>query len=304
MSRVEVVIPCYNYGRFLQKAATSVLQQSGVDVRIVIVDDASSDDTPAVCAALAADNRVSILRHDENRGHIVTYNEGIDRATSDYLLILSADDYLAKGALARAVRIFNADEKIGLVYGSFARFNPADKYPFRMTSPWGDSPPQQSFALEALEHGSESASVLDPAQLICALAEANHISTATAVVRTSVQKQIGHYRVDLPHSADLEMWLRFALESRVAYVDHLQAIFRYHGANMQLGYHGTPDIVQCIAAFEPHLGEIALRLEDGHSLAAHIRRTLKARAFKIALKELKHFRIAAGLRALVLAAGQ
>jgi len=49
MSSVSVVIPCYNYGHFLEEAVTSVLDdQEGVDVRVLIIDDASSDDSADV----------------------------------------------------------------------------------------------------------------------------------------------------------------------------------------------------------------------------------------------------------------
>jgi len=48
VSSVDVVIPCYNYARFLSRCVDSVLQQQGVDVRVLIIDDASSDDTPGL----------------------------------------------------------------------------------------------------------------------------------------------------------------------------------------------------------------------------------------------------------------
>ena len=77
MSRVDVIVPCYNYGRFLRECVESVLGQP-VDVRVLIIDDASTDDTPEVAAALAAeDARVEFRRHAVNRGHIATYNEGL-----------------------------------------------------------------------------------------------------------------------------------------------------------------------------------------------------------------------------------
>ena len=55
MSRVDVIVPCYNYGRFLRECVESVLSQP-VEVRVLIIDDASTDDTPEVAAALAAED--------------------------------------------------------------------------------------------------------------------------------------------------------------------------------------------------------------------------------------------------------
>ena len=76
MSRVDVIVPCYNYGRFLRECVESVLTQP-VDVRVLIIDDASTDDTPEVAAALAAeDGRVEFRRHAVNRGHIAYLQRG------------------------------------------------------------------------------------------------------------------------------------------------------------------------------------------------------------------------------------
>src|SRR5262249_2335677 len=76
MASVDVIVPCYNYGRFLEECVRSVLNQDGVDVKVLIIDDASSDNTPEVGRALAAaDPRVEYRRHAANQGHIATYNE-------------------------------------------------------------------------------------------------------------------------------------------------------------------------------------------------------------------------------------
>src|SRR5262245_4914881 len=107
MSSVDVIIPCYNYARYVGDCARSVLDQPGVDVRVLIIDDASSDDTPTVGRELAADPRIEFRRHKQNIGHIATYNEGIEWTSGDYLLLISADDMLAPGAVARAAAVMD-----------------------------------------------------------------------------------------------------------------------------------------------------------------------------------------------------
>ena len=75
---VSVVVPCYRYGRYLEQCVGSVLTQEGVEVRVLIIDDSSPDDSYAVAQHLAAkDSRVTARRHETNRGHIATYNEGL-----------------------------------------------------------------------------------------------------------------------------------------------------------------------------------------------------------------------------------
>ena len=90
MSRVDVVIPCYNYARFVRQAVESVLSQEGVDVRVLIVDDASTDNSEEVGRQLAAgDRRVEYRRHPTNTGHLRVHNEGIEWAAGDYFMLVT-----------------------------------------------------------------------------------------------------------------------------------------------------------------------------------------------------------------------
>jgi cellulose synthase/poly-beta-1,6-N-acetylglucosamine synthase-like glycosyltransferase len=119
VSSVDVFVPCYRYGHFLRQCVESVLSQSGVSVRVLIIDEASPDNTAEVAAALASeDPLVSFIRHIENKGHIATYNEGIEWASADYMLLLSADDYLLPGALSRAAELMDAHPEVGFTFGN------------------------------------------------------------------------------------------------------------------------------------------------------------------------------------------
>src|ERR1700722_3515157 len=115
MPSVSVVIPCYKYGHFLEECTQSVLEnQPGVDVRVLIIDDASPDDSADVARAIAArDPRVEVAVHAGNKGHIATYNEGLlDWADGDYSVLLSADDRLTPGALTRATALLDANPDV------------------------------------------------------------------------------------------------------------------------------------------------------------------------------------------------
>ncbi len=116
MSSVSVVIPCYMYGHFLEECAASVLDdQEGVDVRVLIIDDASPDDSAEVAHKIAArDPRVEVIVHEANQGNIATINEGLlDWADGDYWTVLSADDRLTPGALRRARDLLDAHPDAG-----------------------------------------------------------------------------------------------------------------------------------------------------------------------------------------------
>ncbi len=98
--RVTFIIPCFNHGRFIGAAVESCLRQRNADVRIVIVDDGSTDgSTPDACDAHASD-RVHVV-HQVNRGLPMARNAGIARARelgadwhAEYLAFLDADDFI------------------------------------------------------------------------------------------------------------------------------------------------------------------------------------------------------------------
>jgi len=255
MSRIDIVVPCYNYGRFLRRCVESVAEQAHREWRVLIIDDASTDDTSAVAAELAGrDQRVSFRRHAANHGHISTYNEGIDWAQGEYMLLLDADDFLLPGALDRAIAVLDFDSAIGLAWG------PAIDY--RAGDPLPDA---------AARAGKIAAEVLDATAFICTLAASNCVPQSAAVVRTSVQKRLGGYLRELPHTGDLEMWVRFALHSKVAQIKATQSAYRKHDSNMHLAYREPANYEQFRKALGLHYPEIRERLPNGAEVEGWIR---------------------------------
>jgi glycosyltransferase involved in cell wall biosynthesis len=98
MPSVDIVIPCYNHGSFLPDSVASVLSQKIDDLRILIVDNASTDGSADVAQQLASgDARIELLSRNTNQGPHASFNAGIDWARGDYFLILCADDLLSPG---------------------------------------------------------------------------------------------------------------------------------------------------------------------------------------------------------------
>ncbi|BCR05194.1 hypothetical protein DESUT3_22630 [Desulfuromonas versatilis] len=98
----SIVIPAYNYGHLLPRAVESVLAQGGEDYQVVIIDDGSQDETPAVGRGLAEahPHRVRYVRQ-QNQGPAAARNRGIDETAGQYLIFLDADDRLLDGALEK-----------------------------------------------------------------------------------------------------------------------------------------------------------------------------------------------------------
>src|SRR4051794_2724827 len=261
---VSVVIPCYKYGRFLPACVRSILDQEGVDVRVLIIDDASPDDSAQMALALAAaDERVEVRVHEVNKGHIATYNEGLlEWADGDYSVLISADDLLTPGALARATAVMEADPNVGFVYGHAAW--------------WEDDQPLPEARVDG--KGVTVWRGLEWLGVMCKLGH-NVISSPEVVVRTSVQQKIGGYKPELPHTGDAEMWMRFALHADVAYVKGVdQAYYRIHAGQMTNDRVAYLDLVQRKAAYDMLFDEYGDRIPNGSRLRRRASRKMAKEA--------------------------
>ena len=103
--RVDVVIPTRNRWPLLRAAIASVRGQTDVDARVIVVDDASTDETPKRVAE--AGDAVTLIRLEEHSERAEARNTGLAAADADYVLFLDDDDLLRPGALARLARALN-----------------------------------------------------------------------------------------------------------------------------------------------------------------------------------------------------
>lgn len=237
VSSISVIVPCYNYAHFLRGCVESILSQPGVQISVLVIDDASTDNTQEIGVSLAAeDARVQFRRHLVNRGHIATYNEGLEWADGDYTVLLSADDLLAPGALERAARLMDDHPSVGMVYGGFLPFRTDRPLPAARTGAYGWTIwPGQDWLAIRCERGY------------------NSISSPEVTVRTALVRKLGGYREELPHSGDLEMWMRFAAYADVGYLRRVdQAYYRIHPESMlrQRYYQALVDLRERRAAFD------------------------------------------------------
>jgi glycosyltransferase involved in cell wall biosynthesis len=103
---ISVVIPAYNSGACIRDAIESSLSQKVNDsLEIVIVDDASSDDTPRILAEFSGDDRVKVLVQETNQGPAASRNLAIASARGEYIALLDADDLMCPGRLAAQLSV-------------------------------------------------------------------------------------------------------------------------------------------------------------------------------------------------------
>jgi glycosyltransferase involved in cell wall biosynthesis len=214
---VGVVVPCYNYARYLSACLDSVLAQPGVTLDVLVIDDASSDDTRAVAEDYAArDSRVRVISHSVNAGHILSYNEGLSDVQGEFLVLLSADDALAPGSLQRATSVLASHPAVGFVYGPVRSFS-------------GEIPRKPIVPRLAATKVWPGSRWLERRTLLVT----NCITSPEVVMRRAVYEGVGPYDPALPHTGDLAMWMRAASITDVAYVHGPPAAFyRQHAGNM------------------------------------------------------------------------
>lgn len=265
MPRMDIGIPCYNYGRFLRDCANTVLSQSFSDLRVLIVDNASTDDSLDIARQIACeDSRVEVLAHRENRGPHASYNACVEWAASDYFLLLDADDLLAPGAVERAVGIMDRHSNLAFTYGTELRLEFG-----------GGTIPRLLDADKPAEWDIRSGRDFIQAQVDAAICT---VGASTVIRRTSAQKAAGGYRPALKFADDWELWMRLASFGGVAVTPAVQAIRRLHPHTHSTAYDKNPvdDFVEREAAFRSFFATEGKDMPDRDALMRQLRHNLAA----------------------------
>jgi glycosyltransferase involved in cell wall biosynthesis len=125
--RVTVIITTYNYARFVEEAIASVLAQTVADLQILVIDDGSTDDTPAVLGRIR-DSRLEVVR-TRNQGIGAARNEGLSRADGEFIAFLDADDRWKPEKLERQLHVLRTETDMAAVFTNFVRFNERGVFP-------------------------------------------------------------------------------------------------------------------------------------------------------------------------------
>lgn len=271
MSSVDVVVPCYQYGRYLRSCVKSVLKQEVGGIRILIVDNASTDNSLEEAQQLAAEERaVEVVVHRSNRGAHASFNEGIEWAKAEYFMILCADDLLAPGALVRAMSVMEASANTAFALGTDVEY-------------------REGFAVPVVGRTQEKWRIVNGMQFIeeCCRNPARYLALGSMLVRTEAQKRAGYYRTDLSFTDDFEMALRLAALGCVAQSRAIQGIRRLHGQNASKRqiFTRTHELVYREAAIESFFAHEGAAIPHARRLRRLARRRLAERAYWWGMRE-------------------
>lgn len=201
---VAVVIPCFNHGRYLSAAITSVYRQSYSNLQCVVVNDGSTDDTLTVASRFG----VQIV-DQHNRGVSEARNAGLAAIRTDFVIFLDADDELLPDAVARAAGVLTAHPNAAAVVGRCEVMDTAGH-------------PLPAFYEE-----------IDTSKLYEEWLSKNFVWTpGAAIFRRSVLAAIGGFPAGIGAAADYAVYLTLARTGRVVFITQPMVRYRQHEANM------------------------------------------------------------------------
>lgn len=114
---VSVVLPIYGVEKYLDRCVNSIVNQTYSNLEIILVDDGSKDNCPAICDAWAErDSRIKVI-HKVNAGLGMARNTGIEHATGEYICFFDSDDYVALDTVEKAYKLAETEQSDIVLFG-------------------------------------------------------------------------------------------------------------------------------------------------------------------------------------------
>jgi glycosyltransferase involved in cell wall biosynthesis len=193
---VTVLVAAYNAAGTIERALTSVWRQNYPEMEVIVVDDASTDDTDRRVQEMARGN-LRMIRLEKNLGVSGALNAGIRLARSDYIAFLDADDEWLADKLINQLPIIEARPEMTLIACGGERVDPAGR-----TS--------DTFGLELPTHS--------PREFWRALLVQTYFSRSTVVARRTNLLEVGGFDEALMVSEDQDMWIKLASSGETGFV--------------------------------------------------------------------------------------
>jgi glycosyltransferase involved in cell wall biosynthesis len=218
---ISVIVPTYNYGRFIGETLECLRAQTYTNWECVIVDDGSTDDTAAqVARFMERDARFKFVRQ-ENARQAAAKNNGLRNSAGQYIQFLDADDLIEPQKFAQQVEYLETHPEIDIVYGSMRYFtteNPTE----RLHWVWGENKPWMP---ETSGSGKE---------VLTAVVRHNIMVINSPLIRRSVVDAVGLFDNGLPPAEDWDYWVRCAAAGMRFQFEDLPgtlALVRWHSSS-------------------------------------------------------------------------
>lgn len=215
--RISVCVPVFNGSEYIRDCINSILSQSFPDFELILVNDASTDDSRQIIRSYQ-DPRIKYYENDRNLGLVGNWNKCLEYANGEYICIFHQDDIMLPENLAKKVAILDTEKQVGMVYSDTFVINKEGKktadHWFNPIDPNVDfvRPGQSFFDLMFVN--------------------LNIVSAPSVLARRECYENIGGFDARLPFSVDMEMWMRIALFFDVAYLAQPLIQYRFHDSNV------------------------------------------------------------------------
>jgi glycosyltransferase involved in cell wall biosynthesis/polysaccharide pyruvyl transferase WcaK-like protein len=213
---VSVTVTNYNYARFLPRNIESILRQEFTDFELVIIDNASTDDSVRIIEEYAAsDPRVRLIAHTQNQGGLASFRESCDVSRGRYRVHVDADDWVIRpDAFQLQLAMLEEHADMAFVYSSLAMFDEHDR---------------KSVVSRPYNHDT----VLPGAAALVDILGFS-FGHSGMMLRLDTYRATRGYPDGMPHIDDLVLAVRLAELGSVGYIDAELFAFRQHGANVHM----------------------------------------------------------------------
>lgn len=220
---VSIVMPCYNYARFLPEALASIQAQTFTDFEAIIVDDGSTDETPGILAQVK-DPRFRIFRQ-ANAGSSAARNTGRGHTRGTFLTFLDADDLWRPTFLERQMAVFEAEPEVDFCFANMVRTQNGKvlQTQFDLVPRLREIPTRASSAAGAWVIEGDTFAALTPAPDPPGWLQAS-VFRQSAIANT-------RSKAGVPNAEDLYLILQVYACTRAAFIDDVLVEIRRHGAN-------------------------------------------------------------------------
>ena len=216
MTKVSVLIPSYNYARYLPHAIRSVLSQSHSDLELIIVDDCSTDGSREIAEEWKRlDNRVVTVYHDVNRGLAVTRNSGLAVSSGEFIALCDADDIWYQDKLKTQLDRFGHRPELGVVHSDSAIID-------------GDGNLTGQRFSELFHRKGQ----ITAGRLFEELCQRNFLCVPTVILRREAIQYAGGFDARLRSLEDWVCWTKVSKQYPFDYVKDALVQYRIHGAGL------------------------------------------------------------------------
>lgn len=220
--KIDIIIPCYNYGHFLEECLAAIDAQTRTDYEVLVMDNASTDDTAAVAGRWMKHNpRIRYHRNETNIGAVGSMLRGIELTSADYVAILPADDLWDTTFVEQTCGALDKHPECSYAYAHWGTFRTLNS------------------GMDSLAHmPHQEGGLVDDMPFLTIW---NYIPLSFGVFRRSACVNAGGFApsCNLPMLGDQYLWMRLGTQGPSFYCNEVLGRLRLHGSNLSNELYST-----------------------------------------------------------------